>query len=159
MPDKKAPAEAVTAPARPAGDGAGKPTRKKVESRAPRLTNAQRREAWTKAGGKCFVFGTAVDPFSSFAVVDGYVLGEEAKKLAGGDGIEELRERLVSKRAKVREAVTSAKALHDLAVANEALLLKTFECIFQSDGRVVFKGEPAMAGAQKSPAPPAGGAQ
>lgn len=131
--------------AAPATEPGTEPTRK------PRLTNAQRRDAWSAAGGKCFVFGVDVDPFSSFDVDNGRLIGEAAKGLKGSESLEALRDKLQAQLAKTREAVKATKDRHDLAVAAEALYRKTFAPLIGKGDSIAFAGEKAGKTASEKP--------
>lgn len=125
----------ATAPA------ADKPPRK---ARTPRLTNAERSAAWKAAGGKCYVFGTDVDPFSSFAVEDGHVIGEEAKRIKGDSTLEALRHYVRNRLARARQVVESTNERYRSAMQHELDLRDLYAPIIADGDAVVFAGEKAQ---------------
>lgn len=118
MPDKKAPAEAVTTPAKPAGDGAGKPRKK-----GNQLTHGALVAQTVAQSGKCWVTGEPLG--TSIAVVDGKLVTSAIGKLAGGDG-------LVTLKAKIGNRLVDAKKTQE-----------TYGKLADEKGNIVFASERA----------------
>lgn len=114
-------------------------------AKAPRvvLTKEARNAIFKAAGGKCFIFGTQLEPLDPWHVEDNQLLSPEAKKLKRGRSLDELRKGILEELADAQAAAERTRVENIKAEEHNDAVKAALGPLVEGDA-VRFAGERAV---------------